>query len=85
MTKCIGCKREFNHQGFPSHKKFCKAYKREIRTRLSNIPKNVPVGPVPGTFDEAIEINTQAGELAEIPQAVDEVQVTCLVIKTIEN
>lgn len=45
----------------------------------------MPVGPVPGTFDEAIEINTQAGELAEIPQAVDEVQVTCLVIKTIEN
>ena len=37
MTKCIGCKREFNHQGFPSHKKFCKLYKREIRVRLSNI------------------------------------------------
>ena len=73
MTKCIGCKREFNQQGFPSHKKFCKAYKREIQTRLSNIPNNVPVGPDPGTFDhEATEIDTS--ELAEVPQAVDEVQ-----------
>jgi hypothetical protein len=72
MTKCIGCKKEFNHQGFPSHKRSCKAYKREIRARLSNIPDYAP-GPGPSTSDEAMAI-VVAGEPEDVP--ADEVQVS---------
>jgi len=75
MTKCIGCKKEFNHQGFPSHKKSCKAYKREIRVRLRNVAN---YAPGPNTSNEGV-VTGDAGELmalVEIP--MDELQVSRL-------
>jgi hypothetical protein len=38
MTKGIGCKKEFNKQGFPSHKKACNFFKRAMRECLNKIP-----------------------------------------------
>jgi hypothetical protein len=73
MTKCIGCKKEFNHQGFPSHKKSRKAYKREIRARLSNVADYAP-GP---TTDNEGVVTEDAGDpetLVEV--SMDEVQVS---------
>ena len=37
MPKCIGCKKEFQSQGFPAHKRSCNPYKREIKARLTNV------------------------------------------------
>jgi hypothetical protein len=73
MTKCIGCKKEFNHQGFPSHKKFCKAYKREIRVRLSNIPE-VVAGP--SISDEGILDREPGNPAGSDEMLMDDVQVS---------
>jgi hypothetical protein len=46
MPKCFGCKKEFQSQGFPAHKKFCNPYKRGIKARLTNVLDSNPVaGP----------------------------------------
>jgi len=46
MTKCIGCKKNFNNQGYPAHKKSCKPYKLALREGLQRISEHVQVaGP----------------------------------------
>ena len=37
MTKCIGCKKDFNNHGYTSHKKACKLFKREMWEQLNNV------------------------------------------------
>ena len=72
MTKCIGCKKEFNNQGFPSHKKSCKLFKRAMRERLNNIPD---YGAGPSTSNEEM-VAESAGEPANLDDMiVDNVQV----------
>ena len=64
MPKCIGCKKDFNAQGFLTHRKSCKPYKRAIKARLQNVTSNEEM--VTGT----------AGELADLGEMfVDDVQV----------
>ena len=38
MTKCVGCKKNFNNQGYPAHKKSCKLYKLALRVGLRTVP-----------------------------------------------
>ena len=46
MPKCFGCKKEFQSQGFPAHKRSCNPYKREIKARLTNVlDSNLVAGP----------------------------------------
>jgi hypothetical protein len=72
MTKCIGCKREFNNQGYPSHKKSCKLFKRAMRERLNKIPD---YGAGPSTSNEEM-VTEPAGEPADLGEMlVDDVQV----------
>jgi inorganic pyrophosphatase len=72
MTKCIGCKKEFNNQGFPSHKKSCKLFKRAMRERLNKIPD---YGAGPSTSNEEM-VTEPAGEPADLGEMlVDDVQV----------
>ena len=72
MTKCIGCKKEFNNQGFPSHKKACKLFKRAMRERFNNIPD---FGTGPSTSDKEIVTESPGcpGDLGDI--LLDDVQV----------
>ena len=72
MTKCIGCKKEFNHQGFSSHKKACNLFKRAMRERLNNIPE---YGVGPSSSNQEI-VTQPGGELVDVDEMlVDDVQV----------
>ena len=55
MTKCIGCKKDFNNHGYTSHKKACNLFKREMRERLNNIAE---YGAGPSTSN--IELVTES-------------------------
>ena len=72
MTKCIGCKKEFNNQGFPSHKKACKLYKRAIRERLNNIAE-YGVGPSTSNVEMGTESAGCPVDLGEM--ILDDIQV----------
>ena len=74
MTKCIGCKKEFNNQGFPSHKKACNLYKRKMRERFNNVEE---FGAGPSTSN--VEMMTEsAGCPVELDEMIlDDVQVPC--------
>jgi hypothetical protein len=64
MPKCIGCKKDFNSQGFSTHKKSCKPYKRAIKARLQNVTSNEEM------------VTEPAGEPADLGEMlVDDVQV----------
>ena len=64
MPKCIRGKKDFNAQGFSTHRKSCKPYKHAIKTHSQNV-----------TFNEEIVTET-AGELADLGEMfVDNVQV----------
>jgi hypothetical protein len=72
MIKCLGCKRNFNQQGFPSHKNFCKSYKREIRGRLSKIP-DFAAGP--STSNEGAVAGDAGDLVGSVEMPVDDIQV----------
>jgi hypothetical protein len=70
MTKCIGCKREFNNQGFPSHKRACKLYKQAMRERLARIPDFGPSTSKEEMVTEPVGEPADSGEMV-----LDNVQV----------
>jgi len=51
MPKCIGCKKDFNSQGFSTHKKSCKPYKRAIKAHLKNVPD---LSSIPGPSNDSM-------------------------------
>ena len=79
MTKCIGCKKEFSHLGFPAHKRGCNLFKRAMREQLNKIPD---YGAGPSTSNEEM-VTEPAGEPADLGEIlVDNVQVP---FSTLEN
>ena len=78
MMKCIGCRKEFNNQGYPSHKKSCKQFKRAMRERLNNIP-DYGAGPSNSNEEMVIESAGCPADLGTI--LLDDVQVIFLSLK----
>ena len=72
MTKCIGCKKEFNKQGFPSHKKACNLFKRAIRERLNNIPD---YGAGPSTTNKEMATESAGFPVDRQEMLLDDAQV----------
>ena len=74
MTKCIGCKKDFNNHGYNSHKKACKLFKREMRGRLNNV---ADFGAGPSTSNTEM-MTESAGCPVELDEMIlDDVQVPC--------
>ena len=72
MTKCIGCKKDFSHLGFPGHKKACNLFKRAMRERLNKIPE---YGAGPSSSNEEM-VTQPAVEPVDVGEMlVDDVQV----------
>lgn len=70
MTKCIGCKKIFNNQGYPAHKKSCKPYKLALRQGLRRISEHEKVA---GPSNSNRQVMAEPPGLAEME--VDIVQV----------
>ena len=69
MPKCIGCKNEFQSQGFPAHKRSCNPYKREIKARLTHVlDSNLVAGPSNDTtIPEDVDNLGMAEDMDNVP------------------
>ena len=75
MTKCVGCKKNFNNQGYPAHKKSCKPYKLALREGLRRISEHEKVaGPSDSNQQITAEPPGEPPGLAEMEMDIIQVR-----------
>ena len=74
MMKCVGCKKEFNKLGFPSHKKACNLLKCAMREWLNNIP-DCASGAGPSTTNKEMVTGSAGLPVDPVEMLLDDEQV----------